>query len=49
MNTPYNKRTLYIRRKMGLFLANKNYPANLKTRDYTLRKGDKDAQNIKES
>lgn len=32
---------------MGLFLANQDYPADLKTRLHTLRKGDKEAHKYK--
>lgn len=32
---------------MGLFLANWDYPADLKTVDYTLGKGDKEAHKYK--
>lgn len=46
MNTPIIG-TFYTKRKMGLFLANQDYPADLKTVDYTLSKGDKEAHKYK--
>lgn len=36
----YKNGTFYTKRKLGLFLANQDYPADLKTKEYTLRKGD---------
>lgn len=44
---PYSNGTFHTKRKMGLFLANQDYPAGLKTVDYTLREGDKEAHKYK--
>lgn len=45
---PYSDGTLHPTRKVGLFLANQDYPAGLKTVDHnTLRKGDKEAHKYK--
>ena len=45
MNTP--RVMTLCTKKMGLFLANQDYPADLKTIDYTLIKRDKEAHKYK--
>lgn len=47
MNTPIVMGHFYTKRKMGLFLGNQDSPTDLKTVDYTLRKGDKEAHKYK--